>query len=272
MIEKTKYLIKYLLLKRRNLVVKKIFYDHELFKSLFKKLRPINPGINLIRIGSLTDGGYLLPDDFKGIKYCYSPGVSDNSSFEEDLYKKYEIESFLCDNTIEKPNSKSKGLSFIKKHLTIEDSINTIKLKSWLESFKSDNEMIMQMDIEGHEYKIILDTEQDILEKFRIIIIEFHSFEEIFTYGGFKLIEFCFEKLLRTHSIVHIHPNNIVKPFKYKNIEIPAGLEITFLRNDRIKTKTYSKSFPHKFDKPCLKLNKDFPLPEVFYNPEKILK
>ena len=74
------------------------------------------------------------------------------------------------------------------------------------------------------------------------------------------------------YSIVHIHPNNIVKPFKYKNIEIPVGLEITFLRNDRIKAKTFSKSFPHILDKPCLKQNFDFPLPEVFYNPEKILK
>ena len=31
--------------------------------------------VDLVRIGGDGDGGYLLPDNFKSVKYCFSPGV-----------------------------------------------------------------------------------------------------------------------------------------------------------------------------------------------------
>ena len=42
--------------------------DPALLKSLVAKLKPVDTGIELIRVGGDNDGGYLLPDDMEGIR------------------------------------------------------------------------------------------------------------------------------------------------------------------------------------------------------------
>ena len=53
--------------------------------ALLQALRPLDPGIELIRIGPDSDGGYLVPDDLDGIRHAFSPGVSTESGFEAEL-------------------------------------------------------------------------------------------------------------------------------------------------------------------------------------------
>ena len=62
--------------------------------------------VELIRIGGLNDGGYLFPDIFADIDYCFSPGVSYSASFEEHLANEYNIQSFLEDLLTLTQNSK----------------------------------------------------------------------------------------------------------------------------------------------------------------------
>lgn len=254
---------KILISKGKN--ISNIFFDKEKFQVFFNMIRPIHGGYSLIRAGSLNDGGYLIPDDLNGIKYCFSPGVNDNSTFEDFLCQNYNIECYMCDNSVESPSINNNRFHFIKKHLNTKSDNLNIKLDEWIENNLFDNEMILQMDIEGSEYDIILNAEKETLNKFRIIVIEFHSFEQIFTYGGFKLLNNTFEKLLQNHSIIHIHPNNIIDTFNYKGYEIPTGLEMTFLRNDRIKNRTFIKNFPNKLDSPSNHQLFNFPLPKCFY-------
>ena len=68
--------------------------------NLVKKLRPIKTKFPLIRVGSKNDGGYLIPDDLKGISTCFSPGVDINSSFENDLLMRKNINSHLADFSV----------------------------------------------------------------------------------------------------------------------------------------------------------------------------
>lgn len=67
--------------------VKKTIGNDEILEVI-KLLRPISTEIELIRIGGEGDGGYLVPNDIDGIKYCFSPGVGLTSSFEEDITKR----------------------------------------------------------------------------------------------------------------------------------------------------------------------------------------
>ena len=53
--------------------------------QLVQSLRIRPSGHDLIRVGPSGDGGYLLPDDLDGLKYCLSPGVAACSDFEEDI-------------------------------------------------------------------------------------------------------------------------------------------------------------------------------------------
>ena len=69
-------------------------------RNFFNSIKPIDIQEGLIRIGGNNDGGYLVPNVLEGIKYCFSPGVDDNVSFEKELSENYSIKSFMCDLSI----------------------------------------------------------------------------------------------------------------------------------------------------------------------------
>ena len=52
-----------------------------------KKLIPKKIDIELIRLGEDNDGGYLVPNDLKGINKNYSAGVGFLTKFEKQLEK-----------------------------------------------------------------------------------------------------------------------------------------------------------------------------------------
>jgi hypothetical protein len=58
------------------------------YERACKKLRPQKTRFDIVRIGGIDDGGYLLPDDFDDIAACFSPGVSETATFEIDLLQK----------------------------------------------------------------------------------------------------------------------------------------------------------------------------------------
>jgi hypothetical protein len=60
-----------------------------------------NPVKPLMRLGSVNDGGYLLPDDLAGVKYCFSPGVAVTADFEMDCATRYGMDVYMCDHTVE---------------------------------------------------------------------------------------------------------------------------------------------------------------------------
>ena len=67
--------------------------------NLLKKLSPVAIDKNLIRIGSINDGGYIVPNILEDIKYCYSAGIGFNYDFELELEKKV-IKCFMADYSI----------------------------------------------------------------------------------------------------------------------------------------------------------------------------
>ena len=50
--------------------------DIELF---FSRFREKYVSIELVRVGGENDGGYLVPNNFENIQYCFSPGVADTA-------------------------------------------------------------------------------------------------------------------------------------------------------------------------------------------------
>jgi hypothetical protein len=96
------------------------------------------------------------------------------------------------------------------------------------------------------------------------MIIEFHYLQELLNKPYFTLASRLFEKLLRTHSVVHIHPNNCCGSIRSRGLVIPRVAEFTFYRNDRLKQKVYSDSFPHSLDRDNT-AKRSLPLPECWY-------
>lgn len=233
--------------------------------DLLSLLKPIKTNHELIRIGGDGDGGYLIPNDLVGIDSCFSPGVSNVADFENDLTKKG-IKCFLADFSVDAPPIKNKLFDFEKKYIGIKNNEVFMTLENWVE-LKASNKIdfILQMDIEGSEYPVILNTEELFFSKFRIILIEFHGLGQIFTKKGYEFIRSVFSKLLKNFDIVHIHPNNCCGTARHKDIVIPRVMEFTFLRKDRITHRSPAKIFPHPLDRKNVVSCPDIHLPSCWY-------
>lgn len=240
--------------------------NQEKLSSFFHQIRPVTTNHKLIRLGRRADGGYLVPDDLGDVSACYSPGVDVMCEFEMDLTKKG-IPCYLADASVPCPPVLNDLIDFERKFLGIDNSSSHITLEDWItEKTPSQSEFILQMDIEGHEYPVILDCDHSLLKKFRILVIEFHDLQNLFFDVGFDLIDITFRKLLKHFEIVHIHPNNYSKVVKHGRYVIPPLLEFTFLRKDRIASREQTRSFPHPFDRINNPDKDDIVLPECWYS------
>ena len=233
----------------------------QMLDGFFKQIKPYTTDRKLIRIGGAADGGYLVPDDFEGIEVCFSPGVSDVAGFELDLAKK-NIKCFMADYSVESPPCTNSLFDFEKKYLGIQNDDVFMTLESWIENkAPGASELILQMDIEGAEYGVILNTAEESLRRFRIIVIEFHNLDAMFDRNGFDLINMTFNKLLQHFDIVHIHPNNCRPVVRCGDHAIPPVMEITFLRKDRISSRQPNRNFPHALDVKNFSKSSDVALP-----------
>lgn len=236
-------------------------------RKFFSEMTPVSTNHNLIRLGGDGDGGYLIPDDLSGIRTCFSPGVSNVAGFERDLNAR-NIKCYLADYSVEAAPLDNSLIVFEKKFLGTENNPMFMTLDKWVadNADADDEDLILQMDIEGAEYDVLFGASAELLKRFRIIVIEFHYLDEMLTQTGFKLINGVFGKLLKSFEIVHIHPNNYDEPIEYKAFSIPPVMEFTFLRRDRISRSTPTKSFPHELDRPNSVLDKDYPLPRCWFS------
>jgi hypothetical protein len=241
--------------------------DEEDLERFIKKLRPKPVGKKLIRIGGKGDGGYLLPDDLSGISSCFSPGVDITSTFEEELAETYGINSFMVDFSVDKPLIENKLFHFDKKFLGNKNDEKFIRLEDWVKNSMCDNyDLLLQMDIEGAEYEVIIDTPREVFKKFRILVIEFHFLDIIFNKNAFKMVEAVFDKLSNDFTVAHIHPNNSRPIINKKLIDIPELLEFTFLRNDRVKYSDEKLKFPHALDEQCASHRPPRHLPKCWWD------
>jgi len=139
-------------------------------------------------------------------------------------------------------------------------------LQKWVEKkVPGSGDLILQMDIEGAEYAVIMASSLDILTRFRILVIEFHNFDAIYDRYGLGLIDLAFQKLLQQFEIVHIHPNNIRPLINYAGYQAPPLVEFTFLRKDRILNQRPASMFPHVLDRANVPQNHDYPLPRCWF-------
>ena len=207
--------------------------------------------MELIRIGPERDGGYLVPDDLDGIPYAFSPGVSTESGFDLALAERG-LKVFMADHSVDGPAVSHPRFVFDKRFVGCLTDERYITLDDWHAARigAADAELLLQMDIEGGEYETLLAASPKLLAKFRIMVIEFHSLPQLWNEPFFGVVSRVFDKLLATHAVVHIHPNNCCGSAKRAGIEIPKYAEFTLLRRDRLRSTAYRTNCPHPLDRP----------------------
>ena len=232
--------------------------------ALLQRFHPVPCGHELIRVGSAHDGGYLIPDDLGEIAMCFSPGVSTNADFETDLYRRSGIPSALADGSVDGPPPGAVFHSFQKMFLGSRSGRDRMRLEDWVARHRPDGlpgDLLLQMDIEGSEYAVLIDTPATVLRRFRIMVIEFHSLNWLFTTFGCTVISAIFDKLLTDFVVCHLHPNNYEVAQRRGTLEIPPVMEFTFLRRDRVRPGGPTLMLPHPLDAPCRPDKPELPLP-----------
>ncbi len=235
-------------------------------RSLIKALHPMSTNIPLIRLGPKEDGGYLVPDDLEGVTCCFSPGVYEVSGFEKDCAQRG-MDIHMADASVNKPAEDDERFHFRKSYIGSYEHDKFITMEQWVMDAgdKSDDDWILQIDIEGWEYEVLLNMHADLINKFRIIVIEMHSLDQLFESRFFSIANSAFRKLLANHTCVHIHPNNNGHVQTCHGLSIPSLMEFTFIRNDRIEFSNPTSIFPHTLDADNMIGEKSIILPRCWF-------
>jgi hypothetical protein len=226
----------------------------EKFATFVNSISPIDNGYKLVRVGPALDGSYLLPDDLSGVALNISPGVGETFNFEKELLENYGIPSMMFDASVDCPPNLPNEIEFIGKFVfPHNDSGVGVSIAEILslatEKLGSEEDFILQMDIEGAEYEILKYVEPKDLSRFRIIAIEFHDME-LWVQNAFyaRTLLPIFSKLLEKFDVVHSRANNSSHTFYYKDYFIPSTLELTFHRKDRLVSRNGEREMPSDLD------------------------
>ena len=168
-------------------------------RGLLQALRPLDPGVELVRIGPERDGGYLVPDDLEGIRHVFSPGVSNESGFEAELADRG-MQVFLADHSVDAPAVNHPRFVFDRRFVGCLTDDRYITLDDWHAAklgTDTDAELLLQMDIEGAEYETLLAASPRLLGRFRIMVIELHWLPQLWDEPFFALASACSRSCLR---------------------------------------------------------------------------
>ena len=180
------------------------------------------------RIGRWCDGGYVIADipDFQ-YDVLIAGGVSDDISFEEDFIRfqgeRPEFRVYAFDGTVnDLPASPLRDrFVFTRKNIGHEETADLTNLHSLLEQYAG-SKVFIKMDIEGGEIPWILSLNESHMNTMDQIVMEFH-----FPFGQDEAR--VFEKINKTHILVHFHPNNGCDHLIHNGVYMPNVFECTYL-------------------------------------------
>ena len=218
-------------------------------ERLIGHLQPMSVSLPLVRLGPNGDGGYLVPDDLVGIEACFSPGVAQVSGFELDCAQRG-MKVFMADRSVDRPTDSHELFHFLKRYVGAVTNEDFMTVDDWVSNahLEATSDLMLQIDIEGFEYQTFLAMSDQLMRRFRIIVGEFHQLNQLWNGPYFTLVAAAFDKILQTHTCVHIHPNNEFEVFDRWGLAIPPLAEFTFLRKDRVHYAHAAKQFPHPLD------------------------
>jgi hypothetical protein len=221
--------------------------------ELFKKLRPLKVAGGIERIGPDADGSYLLPKRaLRDLDGCISPGVGHSTNFETELLKRKEMKLVLLDGNIQNPPKLNSNATFVSKNLGAINSEenNMCTLDSIVDMyFPYSKNLLLQMDIEGFEYEVLLSMRDRLKSQFSILVVEFHNLNWWKKKSAFyHLFKPSLENILQTFCPIHFRINSSCPTFEFKGVRLPTVIEVTFLnRSSKLILNEFSK-IPHEED------------------------
>lgn len=186
-------------------------------------------GKKKILIGEKRDGCYVLLDDFENIRIAYSFGISHMIQFDQSLADRG-IHVYMYDHTINalpynNPKFHWKKIGITGKNKKSNDlkSLDELILEN---GHSLEKNMILKIDVEHCEWDSLKDIEDDVLNKFKYIIIELHFRENV---NEEKLYYQVIKKLHKNHQVFHLRCHNRNSIVNFGNNTICRSLEVSYV-------------------------------------------
>jgi len=177
------------------------------------------------RLGTDTDGGYVICDQLGPYPLLLSGGIGGDNSFEIDFIERYSVDCYAFDHSIANVPQASPRLHFSKKAIGPINSEYSSNLKEYIRQY--DN-IFLKLDIEGGEFAWLSALSTEELLKFKQIVIEIH---DLFERDEAESANFL-AKLTANHVLVHLHANNWQGTVNVGGIAVPKVFECTLIRKD----------------------------------------
>jgi hypothetical protein len=188
-------------------------------------------GKERILVGEKKDGCYVLLNDFANIKIAYSFGVGPFIQFDRELAEKG-IDVYMYDHTINSLPYNHPKFHWKKIGITGKNESNNL-LKSLEEliienGHSSEDNMILKMDIEFHEWESLIDVSEKILSQFKYILLELHFNDEKES-NNTLLYYNVLKNLYKTHQCFYIRCADKYNIVNFGNNRICKFLEISYI-------------------------------------------
>ncbi len=227
-------------------------------------------GLKKLRIGNRQgDGGYVMVDDFIGIKAALSLGIGDEITWDVEMTTRG-LDVFQFDHTVDPPAEVATNhrLHFhkcgIAGRTTPEKNLKTISdiLADEMADYSGD--LILKIDIEGYEWDALALIPDEVLARFRQICIEIHNplarpAQRVWRNRNLSVLQ----KLHRIFAPVHLHANNAGFVKKLFGVTVPRALEITYIRRDGQAFSDSADAFPGKYDAPNVPSDPEIMIGEI---------
>jgi hypothetical protein len=213
-----------------------------------------------IRVGGKNDGGYVMLDSFPKGVIAYSVGVGGDVSWDIDMAERG-IEIFQFDHTVDGPPTNHPKFHFNRIGVGPSDSVSSQFRK--LDTLIRDNnhessELILKMDIEYDEWRVLGSIDSSTIAKFNQIVIEFHGLSKLDLPFWQAEISRSFKKLRTTHFPFHVHGNNWGSFTTINDTVVPNVLEVSYANHSAYKFEKNHEVFPTALDFPCKPNVEDF--------------
>jgi hypothetical protein len=225
-------------------------------------LRAVRPfdvaGARKIRLGPYRDGGYVMLDPGRG-GVAYSLGISTYSPWDMEMAERgftvHQYDASIACTPTPHPNVVFHPY-FIMDCEDMPDDARRLPQEILANDDWRNDDLILQMDVEGAEWEIFDAMDEATLNKFSQIIVEFHGLY----FETDKLA--VLEKLRATHTPVHVHYNNRGTMFHYIDefVYQPYLLEISYARNGDNVFAPCNDHFPTPLDAPNVPDKPDVPI------------
>lgn len=207
--------------------------------------------IELVRIGADHDGGYVMADDFN-VGGAISIGVGPDVTWDQAIAAKG-IPVAMFDPTIRRPPALVPAAKFFRLGLGSHHQPRMEPLAELVHrgSNQTDQDLLLKVDVEGAEYEGIGEASQDLLGRFRQVVVELHGLSKLQDPSKRNRILGMLGKLNKTHASVHVHANNYDEVCLFDSYWFANAIEVTYVRRDLLKNTHHVDRIHSECDRPC---------------------